>query len=174
MGVSDWKRHPARGSDIYLSHDKGYVPHNDLLSLVPEKAKGTHAFRGTAASSRKEKSPSPDWDEEQLEKDFAAANDDRSAHSQRSPNDNFLIHTPSSHITIIENKNESSLCTKFSDRCMAAGCSIPVDLNVTWLPVEMLSITWNHLILASFPATRVVKMEITDPHSKRITILWLT
>ncbi|KAJ6528991.1 hypothetical protein B0H19DRAFT_1083329 [Mycena capillaripes] len=57
----------------------GSVPHNDLLSLVPEKAEGTHAFRGTAASSRKEKSPSPDWDEEQLVKDFAAANKDRTA-----------------------------------------------------------------------------------------------
>ncbi|KAF7372334.1 hypothetical protein MVEN_00093600 [Mycena venus] len=94
MGVSGWKWHPERGADIdpttkdswdaWVKNNldgkrfcnKGWVHYNDLIPLMPEKAKGSHAFRGTAALSRKEKSPSPDWDEEELEKGFAATNND--------------------------------------------------------------------------------------------------
>ncbi|KAJ6559758.1 hypothetical protein B0H19DRAFT_1069486 [Mycena capillaripes] len=74
--MSGWKYHLKRGLDIDLTTkdtwDAVFFHHyNDFLSLIPEKGKGTHAFRGTAASSRKKTSPSPDRD-----KDFAAANAD--------------------------------------------------------------------------------------------------
>ncbi|KAJ6523021.1 hypothetical protein B0H19DRAFT_1345646 [Mycena capillaripes] len=78
MGVSGWKWHPERGADIDPTtqdtweawvknnpdgkrfRNKGWVHYKDLLPLMPEKAKGTHAFRGTAPASENGRSSSPE------------------------------------------------------------------------------------------------------------------
>ncbi|KAJ7675171.1 hypothetical protein B0H14DRAFT_2656617 [Mycena olivaceomarginata] len=70
-----WDNWVAKNPDGKRFRNKGWVHYNSLLPLMPEKAKGSHAFRGTTASMTPAlpRSSSPDWDSEQLKRDFGRA-----------------------------------------------------------------------------------------------------
>ncbi|KAJ7321924.1 hypothetical protein DFH08DRAFT_969817 [Mycena albidolilacea] len=70
-----WDDWVAKNPEGKRFRNRGWVHYDSLLPLMPEKAKGSHAFHGTAASMTPAlpRSSSPDWDPEQLERDFGAA-----------------------------------------------------------------------------------------------------
>ncbi|KAF8216706.1 hypothetical protein K438DRAFT_2007510 [Mycena galopus ATCC 62051] len=91
--ISGWKWSDEKGADIDLTtkdtwddwvlvhsdgkrfRNKGWAHYDSLVPLMPEKAKGTHAFRGTAVLTEPTRSPSPDWDTEAMDKEFEGAHD---------------------------------------------------------------------------------------------------
>ncbi|KAJ7811103.1 hypothetical protein B0H13DRAFT_2384147 [Mycena leptocephala] len=90
-GMSGWKWSDKNGADIDSStagtwdawvannraatrfRNKGWPHYDIMLPLMPEKAKGSNAFRGTLSVER---SSSPEWDMNLLDEEFAAGNND--------------------------------------------------------------------------------------------------
>jgi hypothetical protein len=76
-----WEAFVARNPMAAQFRNKGW-PYFDLMaSIMPDTAKGTHVFRpGNAApppaNEALARTSSPDWDEDEMERDFGAINSD--------------------------------------------------------------------------------------------------
>ncbi|KAJ7924569.1 hypothetical protein B0H13DRAFT_1863803 [Mycena leptocephala] len=68
-----WDAWVANNRAATRFRNKGWPHYDIMLPLMPEKAKGSNAFRGTFSVER---SSSPEWDMNLLDEEFAAGNND--------------------------------------------------------------------------------------------------